>query len=195
MEVRCRVVHSLHNALSPNIAPYLLAQEVREPDPPILALNQELVSFDETIALYLRGKEIVFIRTGLGMLINNYLIGKATMASPMNQNGSGRMQLNILVLQQNLKNVEEGVDLARAANYFALFDKGPDGIVRKAVEDKGKVVGATHSQNPNVFTFEELKGLLELCYSELMADSERGIASAAKKQMQDKISEMSVQFS
>lgn len=194
MEVRCRIVHSLHNSLSPNIAPYLLDQEVRQPDPPILALNQELVVFDETAATYLRGKEIAFIRTGLGMLINNYLIGKATIASPMNQNGSGRMQLNILVLQQNLKNVEEGVDLARAANYFALFENGADAVILKAKADKGKSIGSAQRES-NVFSFEELKGLIELCYSEQMADSERGIASAAKKQMAGKVAELQEQMS
>ncbi|OAA36237.1 Sec8 exocyst complex component specific domain protein [Metarhizium rileyi] len=177
-EVRTRIVHSLHNTLSPSIAPYLLDQEVREPDPQILSLNLELVLFDETIVRFVRDKEIAFIRTGLGLLINSYLVSNASLASPMNALGCGRMQLNILVLQQNLKNVEEGVDLARAANYFSLFDKGPDAIVEKAKEAGG---GA------ETFTYDELKALMELCFSEGMSNKERGIASAAKRQLDDKL--------
>ncbi|KAK2603469.1 exocyst subunit [Conoideocrella luteorostrata] len=187
MEVRCRIVHSLRNALSPDIAPYLLDQEVREPDPQILGLNLELVLFDETIVRYLRAKEVSFIRTGLGRLINNYLVSNAKLASPMNEKGCGRMQLNILVLQQNLKNVEDGVDLARAANYFALFDRGPDAIVEKAKEDKDKKPEDEAIAAADVFTYEELKALMELCFSEQMANKERGVASAARRRMDDKL--------
>ncbi|POR36030.1 Putative exocyst complex component sec8 [Tolypocladium paradoxum] len=186
MEVRCRIVHLLRNALSPDLAPYLLDQEVREPDPQILSLNLELVLFDETIVRFLRDREVAFIRTGLGLLINCYLVGNACMASPMNEKGCGRMQLNVLVLQQNLKNIEEGVSLARAANYFALFDKGPDAIVDKAKEDKEDK--ADHGgSGANRFTYDELKTLVELCYSEQLANPERGIASAAKRRMDDKL--------
>lgn len=183
--MRTRIVHSLHTALSPSIAPYLLDQEVREPDPQILSLNLELVLFDDTIVRYLRDKEVAFIRTGLGLLINNYLVSNARLASPMNAMGCGRMQLNILVLQQNLKNVEEGVDLARAANYFALFDRGPDAIVEKAKEDKDKEAGS--GADAESFTYDELKALMELCFSEGMSNRERGIASAAKRQLDDKL--------
>ncbi len=185
MEVRCRIVYSLRNTLSPDLAPYLLDQEVREPDPQILSLNLELVMFDETIVRFLRDKEIAFIRTGLGLLINCYLVTNARMASPMNGKGCGRMQLNILVLQQNLKNIEEGVDLTRAANYYALFDKGPDAIVEKAKEDKEK--GQDGVSESNRFSYDELKALVELCFSEQMANPERGIATAAKRRMDDKL--------
>ncbi|KAH6963890.1 Sec8 exocyst complex component-specific domain-containing protein [Fusarium avenaceum] len=186
MEIRCRIVHSLSIALSPSVAPYLLDQEVSEPDPQILSLNSELVFLDETIVRYLREKEIAFIRTGLGLLINCYLVSNACKASPMNDKGCGRMQLNILVLQQNLKNVEEGVNLARAANYFSLYEQGADAIVEKAKEDKEQQRG-TSAQDPDNFSYDELKALVELCYSEAMANPERGIATAAKRQMQDKL--------
>ncbi|KAG5983218.1 exocyst subunit [Claviceps digitariae] len=192
MEARCRIIYSLRNALSPDLAPYLLDQEVREPDPAILSLNLELVLFDETIVRSLRDKEVSFIRTGLGRLINHYLIANARFASPMNQRGCGRMQLNILVLQQNLKNIEEDVDLARAANYFALFDRGPDAILEKARQVKdGKVQEGEGSSAAEVFTYEELKALMELCFSEAMADRERGIASSARRRMDDKLQGLS----
>lgn len=183
MEARCRIVHSLRNALSPELAPYLLDHEVREPDPPILSLNLELVLFDETIVRFLGSREVGFIRTGLGLLIDRYLVSNARLAAPMNAKGCGRLQLNVLVLQQNLKNVEEGVDLVRAADYFALFDQGPEAIVDKArVEKEKKAAGGGPT-----FSYEELKALIELYYSEQLANPERGIASAAKRKMEDKL--------
>jgi exocyst complex component 4 len=110
MEIRYQIIYYLHIALSPETAPYILEQDVNEPDPQILSLNSELVSYDETVVRFLRPKEIGFVRIGLGMLINSYLVTNAHMVAPMNAKGCGRMQLNILVLQQNLKNIEEGVD-------------------------------------------------------------------------------------
>lgn len=187
IEVRCRIVHSLRTALSPKVAPYLLEQEVREPDPQVLSLNSELATFDETIVRYLREKEINFIRHGLGLLINSYLVKNASMASPMNEKGCGRMQLNILVLQQNLKNIERDVDLARASNYYSLFERGPDAIIEAAGVDREKGNAARTVDGPSEFSYEELRALIELCYSEQLSNPERGIASAAKRQMQDKL--------
>ena len=189
MEVRCRIAYSLRVALSPETAPYLLDQDVNEPDPQILSLNGELVAYDETIAKFLRDREVAFIRTGLGLLINSYLVGNAFTVAPMNSKGCGRMQLNILVLQQNLKNIEEGVDLARAANYYALFDRGPDAMVEKAKEDAGKASG--EGQDADRFSYDELKTMIELFYSEQAANPERGIKEAAKRQMGDKLLSLS----
>ncbi|KAK4243598.1 Sec8 exocyst complex component-specific domain-containing protein [Corynascus novoguineensis] len=203
-EVRCRIVHSLHTALSPSqTAPYLLDQEVAEPDPEILRLNAEMVAFDETTSRVLlrREREARFLRSGLGLLVNAYLIGNAAMTAPMNGKGCGRMRLNVLVLQQNLKNVEEGAgaELVRAMAYFELFDKGPDGIVARAREDAERAKEASEvaaadgdgdgtGAEPGIrFTYNELKTLLELCYSEQLADPERGVAAAAKRQLADKL--------
>ena len=195
MEVRCRIVHSLRIALSPDVAPYLLDQEVTEPDPQILSLNSELASLDETVVGYLRDKEIAFFRTGLGLLINNYLVGNAWMTSPMNEKGCGRMQLNILVLQQNLKNVEEGVDLARASNYYSLFEKGADAIISKAKEIQEVETGIEPPDPTETFSFDELKALVELSFSERVSNKERGIATAGKRQLEEKLEELNQQMS
>jgi exocyst complex component 4 len=174
---------------------------VQQPDPQILSLNSDLINFDETITSHLRPRESGFIRAGLGRLIDTYLVGHAALVSPMNARGCGRMQLNILVLQQNLKNVEEGVDLRRAAEYFALFDRGPDGVVEKAKSDKeasdaeaaagepaDEKARAEVAENQRLrFTYDEFRILLELCYSEQVANPERGIAAAAKRQMNEKM--------
>jgi exocyst complex component 4 len=186
MEIRCRIVYSLAATLSPATAPYVLPldQEIKEPDQEVLSLNAELVAYDEITVRFLRDSEIGFVRTGLGLLINSYLVGNALATQPMNTSGCQRMQLNILVLQQNLKNIEGGVDLARAANYFEMFAAGPDGIVEKAKANASREGGAPEQER---FTYDELKALMELCYSEQLANPERGIAAAAKRQMGEKV--------
>jgi exocyst complex component 4 len=196
-EVRCRILHSLFTALSPSqTAPYLLDQEVTDPDPQILSLNAEMVAFDEiTSHVLFRDREVAFVRTGLGLLMNAYLVSHAPMTAPMNGKGCGRMRLNVLVLQQNLKNIEEGAELGRAAAYFELFELGPDAIVKRAKEDSAAAAaeqqdgaeGAGAGAGAVRFTYDELKALLELCYSEQLADPERGVAAAAKRQLADKL--------
>lgn len=194
MEVRCHIAYSLRVALDPKTAPYLLDQDVKEPDPHIISLNSELVAYDENAVKYLREREVAFIRTGLGLLANSYVVANASKVAPINARGSGRMQLNILVLQQNLKNIEAGVDLARAANYWALFDRGADAIVAKAKEDAAKATEDNPvpvGRDPDRFTYDELKALIELCYSESMASPERGNVNAAKRNMAEKLLELS----
>ena len=195
MEARCRILYSLGVVLSPETAPYVLDQEVREPDPEILRLNAELVALDETTVRYLRDREVAFMRTGLGLLVNRYLVANASTASPMNARGCGRMRLNVLVLQQNLKNIEEGTDLSRAAEYFALFDRGPDAIVEKAKEvAEAEGQGGEDGEGKGgveVFTYDELKKLMELCYSVQLNDPERGVTAAAKREMGNKMLNLS----
>lgn len=181
MEIRLQTIQSLALALSPQSAPYLLPQQVNDPDPRILALNSSLISYDETIAMYLREREINFIRTGLALLIDTYLVTNAGSVKVMNANGCGRMQLNILVLQQNLKNVElDFGGLDRAAGYFELFIKGPEEVIKVAKEG-----------NNGRYSYDELKTLVELCYSEQMADPERGISTTAKRAMGDHLLQLS----
>ena len=186
MEVRCQIIHSLSIALSPELAPYLLEQVVNDPDPKILSLNADLVSYDETIVRLLREKEITFVRTGLGLLIDSFLVSNAGMVKAMNTNGCGRMQLNILVLQQNLKNIEESVSLDRAAKFFDLFLEGADAVVKQAKEKEEKGGGGKE-----IFSYEELKTLVELCYSEQLENPERGLSTVAKRRMDEDLLHLS----
>ncbi|KAJ2899985.1 putative sec8 exocyst complex component specific domain-containing protein [Zalerion maritima] len=202
-EERCRVVYSLRTVLSPETAaPYLLDQEVSEPDPAIIELNEDLVAYDEITTSHLREGEVAFMRTGLGLLVRTYLVANASMASPMNAKGCRRMELNILVLQQNLKNIEPGVDLVRATDYFTMFDKGADTIVEMAkvktrggdagaAEEEGQMDEMREVQKKHNFSYDELKALVELCYSEQLSNPERGIATAAKRQMADRLLNLS----
>lgn len=188
MEIRCQIVQSLSVALSPETAPYLLEQVVNDPDPRILSLNADLISYDETTSRFLLDKEIAFVRTGLGLLIDTLLVTNAGHVGAMNANGCGRMQLNILVLQQNLKNIEPDVNLQRAASYYDLFTEGPEAVVRKAKEGKE---GAEQKGGRETFSFDELKTLLELCFSEQMANPERGITTVAKRGMGEYVLQLS----
>ncbi|KAI0407469.1 Sec8 exocyst complex component-specific domain-containing protein [Xylaria palmicola] len=194
MEIRCRIIQSLRVALSPETAPYVLGdREIKEPDPQILALNAELIAYDETVVRFLREREIAFVRTGLGLLINSYLVSNALATRPMNLRGCERMRLNILVLQQNLKNVEADVDLARASRYYGLFAEGADAIVEKARRDKEREAaadgadGADGAGAEERFSYDELKALVELCFSVQLADPERGVNTAARRQMGEKV--------
>ncbi|KAI0874182.1 Sec8 exocyst complex component-specific domain-containing protein [Hypoxylon argillaceum] len=188
MEIRCRILRSLRVALSPETAPYVLGdREIKEPDQQILALNADLITYDETAVRFLRDREIAFVRTGLGLLISTYLVSNALSTQPMNNRGCERMQLNILVLQQNLKNIEADVDLVRAAKYYGLFGKGPDAIIEKAKRDKEREADEGSAPAAERFSYDELKALVELCYSVQLADPERGVNSAAKRQMGEKV--------
>ncbi len=185
MEIRCQIIHSLSLALSPESTPYLLEQVVNDPDPRIMNLNADLIAYDETIVRFLREKEISFIRTGLGLLIDSFLVTNAGIVKSMNVNGCGRMQLNILVLQQNLKNIEEDVSLERAAKFFDLFTEGADAVVKQAKE------GKDNNGGKELFNYDELKTLVELCYSEQLANPERGISTVAKRGMGEHLLQLS----
>ncbi|KAG9249224.1 Sec8 exocyst complex component-specific domain-containing protein [Calycina marina] len=192
MEIRCQIIFSLTIALSPAYAPYSLEQVVKDPDPRILSLNADLVSYDETADKFLREREISFIRSGLALLIDSFLVTNAGMVKAMNGNGCGRMQLNILVMQQNLKNIEAEVNLNRSARFFDLFMLGPGKILEESIKNarsgQEKTNGRTGSDN---FSYEELKILVELCYSEQLEDPERGISSVAKRHMDEHLLQLS----
>jgi exocyst complex component 4 len=93
----------------------------------------------------------------------------------MNANGCGRMQLNILVLQQNLVNIEPNVTLARSASFFGYFTEGPDAIISKVKAEGGK--------EELGFSYDELKTLVELCYSETLNSPRREASMMAKRSM------------
>jgi exocyst complex component 4 len=184
MEIRIQIIYSLMQSLSNSTAPYLLEQVVNDPDPKILTLNSDIVLYDDTIARYLRDREIAFVRNGLSLLIDNLLVTNAGSVKPINANGCGRMQLNILVLQQNLKNVEPDIALERAAKYFDLFIEGPDAVIKKAKEEK-------EAGKQEMFSYDELKTLIELCYSERTESPERGISTVAKRGMGEHLLQLS----
>jgi exocyst complex component 4 len=87
----------------------------------------------------------------------------------MNRLGCDRMQLNILVLQQNLRNIEPAALLPLSARFFDLFADGPAEVVKRAKEEQGTL------------SYERLKVLVELCYSEGLASKRMEVAMQAKR--------------
>ena len=179
LDIRAGMIHMLGRTLS---ASYLLAQPTQEPDPSVLTLNSDLLSFDETLGAYLGTREHSFIISGLALLIDTALLSLTPkMVTAMNADGCARMQLNILVLQQNLKAIEVDAVVGRSVEYFDMFTQGAGGIVALAKE-RGKEVG---------FTLEELKGLVELSYSEGLRSEGREGAVAARKGLGSALMELS----
>jgi exocyst complex component 4 len=122
-----------------------------------------------------------FITTGLAPFVDTLLVTGAPHIPVMNSAGCGRLQLNILVLQQNLKNVEANALLLRSTLYFDMFSSGPDSIITQAKEN-GRDLG---------FSYNEMKTLLELWYSEALASERREVAVAAKRGLEDHILQLS----
>ncbi len=50
LEIRCHILHGIHEAMS---GTFLLDQLLNEPDPRILALNEDIINFDEEITTHL----------------------------------------------------------------------------------------------------------------------------------------------
>jgi exocyst complex component 4 len=180
MEIRCQILHALSHTLSSEHTPYILDQEVKDPDPQVLTLNTDLIAYDSTISSLLLTKETSFIRTGLSSLTTSYLITNAPKLSPINKNGYTRMKLNIRVLQQNLKNIEDGESLERALRYYSLFEGGAQSVVEEAKMAKENKEGRG-------FNIEELKAMMALCYSEQVAveAKERGNSTNAQKKLNE----------
>lgn len=179
VDMRCGIIHMLSRMFQ---AQYLLNQPVNEPDPNILALNADLLSFDDTLTAHLPNPEYQFIANGLGLLIDRLLVAYASRISLMNENGCGQMQLNVLVLQQNLKSIEHEIKLSRSSRYYEYFGEGADAIVSKAKEAGGKDMG---------FNLEELEVLVKLCYSEPLQSSQRDVATQAKRALTDHLLQLS----
>lgn len=140
-----------------------------------MQLNTDLLPYDEAITSRLPSAERSFLATGLGALLDTYIVTNVLVhIKNMNRNGCERMQLNILVLQQNLKSVERDVRLVRAAQFFDYFLQGPKMIVQRAMETGGEGMG---------FGLDEMKGLVELCYSEALQSNSREAQSQARRNM------------
>lgn len=159
--------------------PYLLPQPAQDPDPIVLALNADLLSFDDTLTTHLPDREHRFITANLALLVDTVLVRNAATVGTMNRNGCGRMQLNVLVLQQNLKAVEaEGqVALGRSARFFDFFMDGAEVVVRRARD----AADANEDGEKLGFSLEEMKVLVELCYSEGLRSPQREVAVQAKR--------------
>lgn len=104
----------------------------------------------------------------------------------MNLHGCAHMQLNVLVLQQNLKNIEEEAALPNSALYFDMFTAGPDAIVARAKEH-GKGFGVPGG----AFSEGSVKGLLEMVYEERLMGENRESSVGARRALDAGLLEVS----
>ena len=167
----------------------------------ILELNNDLISFDTNASAYLGARERKFLTMGLGRLIDRLLVADADRIEVMNAYGAQRMGLDILVLQQNLRNIaiapsptpgsdvistdggagdDADVLLKRSAQFYSLFLQGAGKVVdyAKAAKSQG---------SPVDYSYDELKVLVELCYSEGLRSKEREESVKAKKSLHDSL--------
>ncbi|EFW23008.1 exocyst complex component Sec8 [Coccidioides posadasii str. Silveira] len=177
---------------------HILSAQPTSASPAILELNNDLISFDASITTYLGPREHFFITSGLANLIDRAFVSGTRFIGAMNVNGAQRLQLDVLVLQQNLKNIivpppqpaakstpkspsseqkinaviQETVALPRSAKFLDWFLEGPDKAVQHAKEEKEAFrrgdVQAMEAGNGEPFTYDELKVLVELCFSAVL---------------------------
>jgi Xaa-Pro aminopeptidase len=199
IDIRCGVIHMLakamagptyaqiHNDTSSTPAPtnwhLIMPTPPSAASPTILELNNDLIALDTNISTYLGHDERRFITSGLARFIDRVFVSSTRFIGAMNQNGALRLQLDVLVLQQNLKNIitdslprnsqsHEVVALPRSAKFLDWFIEGADKALEYAKEEKeafaAQGYGALATGNGEPFTYDELRILVELCFSEIM---------------------------
>ena len=131
LELRLQIVAGIAKTLS---GTYDLGQEYRDPDPAIVHLGKGLLAIDEDLTSHLPASQYTHITKSLSDLADTALIEFANNVTAMDPHGNARMQLNILVLQQNLKDIEKEASLAGAAHYWEMFEEGPEGIAQAVRE-------------------------------------------------------------
>ena len=221
IDIRCGIIHMITKSLRgpnnpilttptrdssplPPLSSYyhVLPSPPQAASPTILELNSDLIAFDTNTSTYLGRKERHFIIYGLPRLIDRSIVSSASLIGVMNSFGAQRMTLDIMVLQQNLRNLdvvttsdsagdivhintesnsskddndEEGGSpvLSRSARFFDLFLQGPEKVIEFAEAQK--------KAEEKIFTYDELKVLVALCFSEGLRSENREDAVKAKK--------------
>jgi exocyst complex component 4 len=187
LSIRTTILFSLNTSVRPSI---VVDSLLGDPDPAILALNTQLVAFDTDVGVYIPAPQYKLITSGLAALMDVYLLSLCTSKlTNMNANGASLMQLNMLVLQQNLKNIEDGANLPNIQLFFDLFTAGPEAIVARAREC-GKGFGVQGLAR-EMFTQEKVKKLLELTYMERLGDERREAVVQAQRERDAQVLEIS----
>jgi exocyst complex component 4 len=108
--------------------------------------------------------------------MNYIFVYKASAIKILNMDGVDRIQINILVLQQNLKNIEPLAELSRASRFYSLYGGGMVDLIANA--KAGKLD----------FTYDELKIIMELYFSEAMNNRrESSSALQAKRSLNENL--------
>ncbi|CAG8422193.1 unnamed protein product [Penicillium salamii] len=228
VDIRCGIIHMLTRTMSGPNPPNLRNSEPVTPSPSlvenwwhiimnqptaasptILALNNDLIAFDTNISTYLGSAERWFITSGLARFIDRVFVASTRYIGAMNENGALRLQLDVLVLQQNLKNIiidptievpttatdmhaqasQEVVALPRSAKFLDWFLEGAEKSLDYSKDEKEAFASqgakALAAGNGEPFTYDELRVLVDLCFSEILrgprgAESREDFMSAKK---------------
>jgi exocyst complex component 4 len=184
LAVRSTTLNSLSAAIQSNL---FIDAPLNDPSPIILALNSSLVGFDIEVPRYAPADTYIRMTKGLASLMDAYLLSLCTgRIQRMNTHGCAHMQLNILVLQQNLKNIEEGAALPYSALFFDLFTAGPEAIVSRA-----KQYGRDFGVSEGMFDEASVKRLLEMTYEERLNGENRESSVSARRQLDAQLLEIS----
>ncbi|KAL2868218.1 exocyst subunit SEC8 [Aspergillus lucknowensis] len=231
IDIRCGVIHMLTRTMTGPNVPVTRNSEPTTPSPPpsggcwhlltsqptaaspsILELNKDLIAFDTNVSSYLGSAQRRFITSGLARFIDQVFVSSTRYIWAMNENGALRLQLDVLVLQQNLKNIivdsdevsdeanpaqgaqhhREVVALPRSAKFLDWFLEGAEKALDYAKEEK-EYLAANGGKAPSVdgdpFSYEELKVLVDLGFSEVLrgpkGEENREDFMAAKKASAD----------
>lgn len=182
LDIRLGIIHMLSRTLA---SPYLLSQVAQDPDPSILQLNSDLLTFADTLSSHLPATAQKFLTAGLTRLIDTLLVSNAShITHGMNEHGCRRMQLNLLVLSQNLKSIESNLDghtveLDRADRFYELFAEGADSVITRARDHGGEGLDG--------FSLEELKALVELWYRGGTESTQREVQVKSKRDLGDRL--------
>lgn len=148
LELRLSTLSGVARALS---ASYELNQPFNGPDPAILALNATVLATDAELSGGLPPPNRHACEAHLADAVDAALVALASRVPAMDEHGAARMALNILVLQQGLKEIDQDAELGRAAAFWDTWDRTGS---RVTAECK-----AGHIGKP------EAKEMVRLCFS------------------------------
>ncbi|EAW12820.1 exocyst subunit SEC8 [Aspergillus clavatus NRRL 1] len=228
IDIRCGIIHMLTRTMagpnplnnrnsepttpSPNSNMnwwHILVNQPTAASPTILELNNDLIAFDTNIMTYMGSAEHWFITSGLARFIDQAFVSSTRHIGAMNENGALRLQLDVLVLQQNLKNIiieptsdaaqdpttqepehpHEVVALPRSAKFLDWFLDGAEKALEYAKDEKELFATqgeqALAAGNGEPLTYGELKVLVDLCFSDVLrgprgADNREDFMAAKK---------------
>jgi exocyst complex component 4 len=187
LSLRLTILASLNETIKPS---YVLENSLSDPDPSLQALTAKLTSYDTEVFSYIPTLQHTHITTGLSTLTDTYLLRLITKrVKDMNPNGCAHLQLNMLVLQQNLKNIEPATSLTFSAMFLDLYTAGPDAIVRWAKES-----GRSFKVPGGSFGEAEVRTLLELAYGDKLKDERREVGVQAKRLLDGHLLDISEAF-
>ena len=187
LSLRLPILSSLNTAIKPS---YVLENPLSDPDPSMQTLTAALTAYDTEVSSHLPATQYAHITSGISPLTDTYLLHLiASRVKDLNENGCDHLQLNMLVLQQNLKNIEPTTSLACSAMFLDLYKAGPEAIVKWAKEEgRGfKVSGGTFGE-------AEVRTLLELAYGEKLKDERREVGVQAKRLLDGHLLDISEAF-